>query len=523
MALARSASGPGGLSINTGAANTFGGSTSASTQPPAAGGLFGSSNAPASAAAAPSTSLFGSPAPAGASSAGAATGGGGLFGAAPIIKTPQAQTSTGMFGASAARPAGGGLFGSAAPAASAPATGGLFGSTATAAQPQQPAGGGLFGGAQASNTTTGGGLFGAAQSSNPTTTTTGGGLFGGAQPSNTAGSSFFGGQQQQQQQQQQQAAPAQATGGLFGQSQAKPSLFGSSLAPTASAPQTQPSMFGRTMGATAAPTPGLTMGQSTNQQQVIPGVRIDISNLKSTTRFNDLQETIQEEIQKLDKGIQVIMQQCHDVEAFMPAHGEQLGAIPNDVRFVSRKYEGAQTALSSDAQAVKAVRELVHLDAEQAKLSFKAVDNLKLPAQYHTAGLWSSSSAAAVRQQQEATGGSGGGSGDSNSDLIAFFSRTADEMDEQLKRFQRNLGEIESHMQGVSSNLFEQLQRTTAARNAGASGTGGPEDQVAELASVLSGFEESILTVASAVGGVREGVTTLQLGDFMGQGRDSMR
>lgn len=282
-------------------------------------------------------------------------------------------------------------------------------------------------------------------------------------------------------------------------------------------------MFGRTMGSTAAPTPGLTMGQSTNQQQVVPGVRIDITNLKSTTRFNDLQETLQEEIRKLDKGIQVIMQQCHDVEAFMPAHGEQLGAIPNDVRFVSRKYEGASAALSSDAQAVKAVRELVHLDAEQAKLSFKAVDNLKLPAQYHTAGLWSSSSAAATRQQQEAAGASGGGSGDSNSDLIAFFSRTADEMDEQLKRFQRNLGEIESHMQAVSSNLFEQLQRTAAARNAGAGGAGGPEDQVAELASVLGGFEESILTVASKVGGVREGVTSLQLGDFMGHGRDGMR
>lgn len=267
------------------------------------------------------------------------------------------------------------------------------------------------------------------------------------------------------------------------------------------------------------------MGQSTSQQQVVPGVRIDLSNLKSTTRFNDLQESLQEEIQKLDKGIQVIMQQCHDVEAFMPAHGEQLTAIPNDVRFVTRKYEGASTALSSDAQAVKAVRELVHLDAEQAKLSFKAVDNLKLPAQYHTASLWSSSSAAAARQQQEAAGTAASGSGDSNSDLIAFFSRTADETDEQLKRFQRNLGEIESHMQAVTSNLFEQLQRAAAVRNgsSGASGAGGAEDQVAELASVLRGFEESILTVASSVGGVREGVTSLQLGDFMSNGRDSVR
>lgn len=284
-------------------------------------------------------------------------------------------------------------------------------------------------------------------------------------------------------------------------------------------------MFGRTFNSSTAAPPGLTMGQSTNQsQQVVPGVRIDLSNLKSTTRFNDLEETIQKEIQKIDKGIQAVINQCNDVEAFMPAHGEQLAAIPNDVRFVTRKYDGAADTLSEDAQAVKAVRELVHVDAEQAKLSFKAVDNLKLPAQYHTAGLW--------RQQQDAVaaaagdaGGAGAGSGDSNADLIAFFSQTADEMDEQLQKFQRNLSEIESHMNAVGGNLVDQLQRAATARNNGTNGTGpgGQEDQVAELAEVLRGFESTILGVASSVGSAREGVTSLQLGEFLGNGSRTRR
>jgi len=108
---------------------------------------------PATAAPAPSTSLFGaSPAPAS----------GGLFGA------PAPAPSGGLFGAKPAAPAGGSLFGAPTPApapagglfgstpAPAPATGGLFGSTPAPA----PATGGLFGSTPAP--AAGGGLFGAA-------------------------------------------------------------------------------------------------------------------------------------------------------------------------------------------------------------------------------------------------------------------------------------------------------------------------------------------------------------------------
>jgi len=265
------------------------------------------------------------------------------------------------------------------------------------------------------------------------------------------------------------------------------------------------------------------MGQSTNQGQqqgqVVPGVRIDLSNVKGTTRFNDLTEALQAEIVRCDNMIQACMGQKNQVDAFMPAHGEALEAIPDDVRFVGRKYDGVAAALGADAQTIQGLRDVVKVDADNARLSFKAVDNLKLPPQYHTSGLWS------TRQQE----GGGPENGEASADLINFFSKTGDEMDEQLKKFQRNLGEIEMHMRGVESNLLEQLQRVASTRNgsqAGGAGSGGAtaDDRVAELATVLREFEESILKVAGVVGSSREIMTGLQLGGLMGGGsRNGLR
>ncbi|KAL2255344.1 hypothetical protein VTK26DRAFT_3549 [Humicola hyalothermophila] len=162
------------------------------------------------------------------------------------------------------------------------------------------------------------------------------------------------------------------------------------------------------------------MGQSTNaqqqqQQQVVPGVRIDLSNIKSTTRFNDLQETLQKEIAMIDEAIQKCIRDKEAVDAFLPAHAEQLAAIPTDVSFVTRKSEGAHNALKSDVLAIDQLRELVKADADNARLSFRAIDNQKLPMQYHQAGLWAaastSSSSSTVRAGASNAAGAGTGAG----------------------------------------------------------------------------------------------------------------
>jgi len=224
-----------GLSSGFGSGTGFG----ATSQPSgfgsgtSGGGLFGSTQQPASG--------FGGQA----STAGAfGSGGGGLFGSKPATggglfgSTSQPAQTGGLFGSTtgtgfggaattgtgfgSTATGGGGLFGSAAAATAKPAGGGFsFGSTGT----QQPASGfgtGTGGSAFGTGTGTGaatGGLFGTG-----TQQQTGGGLFGGAtqQPAATGFGTSTGGFGAQPQQQ-------QTGGSLFGQQAQKPAggLFGS--------------------------------------------------------------------------------------------------------------------------------------------------------------------------------------------------------------------------------------------------------------------------------------------------------
>ncbi|RYP02858.1 hypothetical protein DL765_010672 [Monosporascus sp. GIB2] len=261
---------------------------------------------------------------------------------------------------------------------------------------------------------------------------------------------------------------------------------------------------------TPQPTMGLgaslglgSLSQSTSQQQTVPGVRIDLSNLKGTTRFSDLQENLQKTIEDIDKFILNQIRHQEELQSFMPGHGDMLENVPDDVKFVTRKYEGARSALESDAHAIEAARSLVNQDADHARLSFRAIDNLKLPQQYHTPNLW------APRQQSAGTANAE----TDGQDLVGFFSKTADEMGEQLRRYEKNLTEIETHLHGVQDGLVEQLQKAMATKNGATSAT---DEKIQELVAVLRDFEQGILKVAGEVGSAREGMTRLQLGEFVG-------
>ncbi|RDW80538.1 hypothetical protein BP5796_05236 [Coleophoma crateriformis] len=437
----------------------------AKTSAPATGGLFGS--APASTA---SGGLFGSTTP-------AAPATGGLFGS-----TSAAPASGGLFGSSTAtsQPSGG-LFGSTT-ATSQPAPGGLFGSSTATSQPAQPAGG-LFGSSAATSQPQTGGLFGAAAPSQPQTNS----LFGASQPAQTQAGG----------------------GGLFGQSQAKPagSMFGGLNNTQNQQSQPQNSLFGST-NQTQQQGTGM-LGSTLNQNQTVPGVRIDISNLRTTTRFNDLHEDLQNQIKAADEQIQKQMALKSQCDSIMPSHGEQLAGVAPDVDFCRRKMNGVQDALESDAEAIVMVRNLIKSDAEAAKLSFRVVDNLKLPPQYHNTGIWSGKSTSNDSRGQ--TNGEA-------QDLVGFFSKTADELRATLERYEKNISEIEMHLRGVEAYSAQQVTAMVARKNGS---SGGDENPIQELADTLTAFEESILGVAGKVGETRVGVQTLQRGEFVSTG--SMR
>ncbi|CAG9946778.1 unnamed protein product [Clonostachys rosea f. rosea IK726] len=484
MSLARSASGPGGLTINTNTANL----STPSTQPAASGSLFGgaTTNTPlattSTAAAGGSTmatagGLFGQPPkPAGSLFGGAAT-------------TPAASTGTGSLFGQPPKPVGS-LFGGATttPAANT-GTGGLFGAAPTAA----------------TGNTGAGGLFGAA---NQTATqqpaqAAAGGLFGGAatttnQPPAQATGGLFGGANAQQPAQQQPAAsgglfgaPA-PTNNLFAQSQAKPATGG--LFQTAQ-PQQQ----------TQQPV----ANQSTNQ---ISAVQINYDNIRPRTRFDDLAKPIQDEIALIDKGITRVIKMKDEIGEFMPQHERDIEQLGRDVKFVESKFRTVQVALNSDIQAVKVLQDMTKKNITDAQLSFKATDNLKLPAHYHQTGLFATPASATSANSPAANRAAGASDTHADAqDLITYFNRICDDVEKYKRRIDEYRAEIERDMPGVENGLYEQI-RALRDRQASSNGDSGVSDQLGQVLLALREMGTAIINQAGQIADTRERLSRLQAG-----------
>ncbi|KAL8931045.1 MAG: hypothetical protein Q9208_000147 [Pyrenodesmia sp. 3 TL-2023] len=458
----RSQSGPGGLSINTGQAN----SAPSNTQPSAAGGLFGSLQKEK-----PSTSLFGS-----------------------SLTTSQPQQSTGLFGSTNAQTT---------------QSTGLFGSNTTsqppqnsipAANPNASQAGMLFGGSNMGQQQSGGGLFGSQQ-----------------QPSQPT-ASIFGNANAQSQQPQQGGSIFTSLG--QNQSQPKPqmsSLFGGLN------PQKEPSsMFSSTQGQNQAhqqnQQPSIfatSIGQYTQQQRPVPGVRVTTTELRPTTRFTDLHEHLQTLIENIDDFIQQqikYQQECVSLNSFI---GQECDTMPNDVDYCTRALDTMQTALENDAAAIAQAKSLTKEDVANAKLNFAAVENMVIPQQYQTTNLWalpsvSRESAPSLLDDDESKDGIG------SVNLINYFSSQADDMSKMLNGYQKNIGEVEAYLRGIEGNTVQQMQHLLLTRgHDGQAKT--TEDQVRELAGVLKEFDNGILNVAGKVGGVRESMHEVLLGDYGSQ------
>ncbi|EMT65979.1 Nucleoporin nup45 [Fusarium odoratissimum] len=423
MSLIRSASGPaGGLSINTGAANAFG---TAASKPSAAGSLFGSSTT-----------------------------------STPTANTTTAPGATGTMS----------LFGN---AAQKPATGNLFGQSTTATATTPAAGGGLFGAAGATNTQQTQGTGNTAQP-----TTTGTSLFGQStqnqtqQPQQT-GTGLFG---------QSTATNTQSnTGGLFGQSQAKPA--------------TGTTLFGQTQ-----PQQNNTLGQSTNQ---VSAVQINYDSIRPRTRFDDLAKPVQDEIALLDLGIQRVIKMRDEIGEFMPQHEKDIEQLGLDVKFVESKFRTVQVALNNDIQTVKALQDQTRKNAADARLCFRGADNLKLPTHYHQTGLFASQAPAAD------SGGADAASTHADAqDLITYFNRICDDIEKYKARLDEYRGDIERDMPGVENGLYEQI-RALRDRSAGSVVV---QDQLNEVLLALRDTGSAIVAQAGQIADTRERLSRLQAG-----------
>ena len=242
----------------------------------------------------------------------------------------------------------------------------------------------------------------------------------------------------------------------------------------------------------------------------MPGVRINLNELRPTTRFNDLYETVQREIEVLDTFILNQINLSGECDNLMPKVGESIAYMPNDVDLCERKLEATERALETDAGAIEFARNLVKEDVDAARLSFKAIQGLRLPAHFHSANLWNTpgaSAPAAFNAEEDAA---------ASADLLSYFSKQSDDMSKKLEGMKKSLGDVESYISSLETRQAAQIQsaRLSHGRDGGVKSA---DEQLRELATVLKEFEGGILAVAGKVGGARESVQEVMLGDVHGR------
>lgn len=448
----------GGLSINTGGGSSLFGNSTSTSQPQSSGSLFGAGTSTSTSQ--PQSS-------------------GGLFGASTNNATPQAQGNS-LFGGALNKPA---------TPATTTSTGGLFGGGATGTTPasQPQTGGSLFGGALGQNQ-----QQGQQQQQPPQQQQQGGGLFGqSTQTAQTATPSLF--------------------GSSTAQTQNKPSLF-SNTTNTAQQPQ-QTSLFGSAMNNTQQPAAGGLFGASAQNpnaggQATIPGVRIDLSQIRGSTRFSDLHEDVQKQIEQMDALIQQQISHHDQCQAFIDGRlKENISYLPNDVEWVNGKCEAVETALDNDSQAISQLKQTIKNDVENARITFRVLENLKLPTQFHyTGSMWSTAPAPAKSASPDDPSADG-----SNADLVSFFSSQTDEMDKTLEHQARLLSEIEQHLRTVEANTLQQGQELMARRGAG-NAEEHHENRLRELALLFNEIQKAIMNEAQNVGDCREKVIEATVG-----------
>jgi nucleoporin p58/p45 len=291
------------------------------------------------------------------------------------------------------------------------------------------------------------------------------------------------------------------------------------------------SLFGNQTTATPQPAQ-----PTATAQTVVPGVKIDITNLLPTTKYESCADEVKKELEFIDNYVLQQIRLCNEVSNMIPSIAEQGEIIPNDVDFVQSKLETMQHALENDASDIDQLRSLVARDAAEAQVGFRAIDTLKLPLQYQSAGgsgWWSvQDQKLADRQSLRSTRKNtlalpddveGDPSTTVNGvpvNLVDYFSQRSDEMGTVLERYKQNLKEIEDHLHGVEGTLERQIHEFVTSRNRDGAAAGTPKSVLNDLAAVLGDVEAGILGVASRLGGVTEQVQEVVLGPpSLGEGR----
>jgi nucleoporin p58/p45 len=295
------------------------------------------------------------------------------------------------------------------------------------------------------------------------------------------------------------------------------SVFGNTMRST---PNTTGALGGSLLGAAqhsqmnqSTPFGRLSMGQNAaTASNTVGAAKIDLDNLRPTTRFEDCVDQVKQEMEAIDKMIQEQEKLARDIEAFLPVHGEDVNSIAPDVTFITDKADDVEQALAADAQGVEAQRRNTEKDHKDVERCQRIITNLALPQGYQYSGMNSAYGSMYGQQRPQQPPANREEASNYDTDLIGnYFVPMAVELQKTMDSYASNLSEIESHMRVIESSAVAQAQQL-AQRKAGVGGHTNGDATVRELADTLRGFEESILGVAGVVGECRDGVNDLVLG-----------
>lgn len=190
-----------------------------------------------------------------------------------------------------------------------------------------------------------------------------------------------------------------------------------------------------------------------------------------------------------------------EIKVFMPQHETDINQLGRDVQFVESKFKTVQDALNGDILTVKALQDMTKKDVADAQLSFKAADNLKLPAHYHQTGLFAgppptndSNSADAASAHADAQ------------DLITYFNRICDDVEKHKNRLDEYRSQIERDMPGVENGLYEQIRSLRDHSNAPV------QDLLSQVLSALREMGSAVVAQAGQIADTRERLSRLQVG-----------
>ena len=238
------------------------------------------------------------------------------------------------------------------------------------------------------------------------------------------------------------------------------------------------------------------------------------------------------------------MQMCHEVAHLLPEIASSGANLSPDVAYVSEKLQEVEAGLENDADEIVELREkIVQRDANEAKVCFRSVDRLKMPAQYQSgvvnnvsAGMYAGSGLGGwwnnpSTQQRSIRGVNGtGGSrlplpgeeedspADGPTSLVELVDRRVEEMKLTLKSNQDLLAEIEEFVGAIEMKILDKERELNNERE----GVHQPAEQVRMLRYVFGAVEGSLYDVADKVGAARDGVREVALMSLHGGSRSRL-